>query len=1319
MEEETNNPKRKIAIGLDLGVASCGWAIFDVTNPDKKELIDLGVRLFEEASDKNNQTNASNRREKRCTRRRIRRIKFKKKSLIHLIAKTTNLVNGSCFEEKVEKVKEIICNGIVDENCRQIQPLELRLKSLINNEQLTNEELIVVLYNYFSHRGFFYVQDDKNSKKKLNNENKSSELTEEDKKLESTLNTDIKFCDFPTIKYYKKNKDSLNKFIGIEENNNIPHSHWEVEVKYLLNHQTNLSKEFVDNYLKLFNHIRAFNKGPGSEKSPTPYGLWRKENGEIKCVGDNLWDVTIGKCSVFPDQIRGMINSPLAEITNLINDLINLNFYSDNARRLFTQKELIEFFNILNQGLKKQKPQPITEKSLLKIFKQLFPNEEIIFDKKYVWGYRLDENKKPIFTELNNTYQIIQILLKTKNINPEKINLLDINFIQKINDFYKELTRFSQDKIKRFELFQKLISNNQNTIPTEELLKSFNKIKGFSKTKTSSISYKAMIKFLDYIINLKNPELVNSSTYFLKEIKQNRDKEFNLTGWYLPKNLFKDEILSVNAKRTFIQAVNVINKIIHLYKNKYNLQDVVIEMAREKNSQEQKNYLDALKKKNKSFKDRCIEEYGIKNLDKLYKGQLFLKILLWEKQNHMDLYDGKEINLTHLINNPQDFQIDHIIPYSLCGIDSLDNKVLTTTENNKEKDNRTPYQWLSFKKGEYEKFKERIDSIYNGQKIKKDKDKKENNDVLISKDKYFNLTYEGNDWANFINRNLNDTRISTRLLLNTLQDFFEANKSVENDDNFTEIFYDEKQAFFKEAKVKVLNGTLTNYARKNIFVQKNQETGELVPLIKDRIKSNNHHAIDAAIICYVGSYYKLNKLLSDIKQKEQDIWLDFAKEVKRNNLDAESNEYKDLKDKYNSFIDNKKEEGLEKDWLQKDKSIKELGKLLYEISNNENKDLYVKFSFPLMKKSNGEFFNETNYGWKTLNSGEQFATSKIDLLNEMKQKNDLNKFKKYFMNFLLNNSDNEDEGKWSENVLIKYSDSKKEVINPIYQKLCEIFYKPEFQQNTNNKSKNPFINYLNSLNSEDNLSLIKDKQIQNIIKNKLYIPIWKNDDFRNKPTLIRKLKCNANFDKDKIFVSTSGVKQSFNPFGVRIYKKNNNEPQLINLTFNNMKIKNNRVDIDEQKLDKWLNDKKITLKSKKYIRFDRGTTLLLNEQFYKDKKEGIKFDNQALDNLEIDFNNNGFNKEYLRFYSNGSYNIGNKQFELKLLNSDGIYVERKKHKSQESNNEQTSNDKKQKKEKIQLFIPFDRLLKYFDLVEIDYLGNIRSRKSIQDLFNKL
>ncbi|MBO6072908.1 hypothetical protein J6P59_04750 [bacterium] len=58
----------------------------------------------------------------------------------------------------------------------------------------------------------------------------------------------------------------------------------------------------------------------------------------------------------------------------------------------------------------------------------------------------------------------------------------------------------------------------------------------------------------------------------------------------------------------------------------------------------------------------------------------------------MDLYDGKPIDLNILLNQPSAYQIDHAIPYSLSGIDSLSNKVLTSTDNNRNKNNRTPYQ---------------------------------------------------------------------------------------------------------------------------------------------------------------------------------------------------------------------------------------------------------------------------------------------------------------------------------------------------------------------------------------------------------------------------------------------------------------------------------------------------------------------------------------------------------------------------------------------------------------------------------------------------
>ncbi|MBQ5492750.1 MAG: type II CRISPR RNA-guided endonuclease Cas9, partial [Mycoplasmataceae bacterium] len=1136
MEQE--NKKKKISIGLDLGVASCGWAVFDSTDNDNKKLIDLGVRLFEEAANDDKQTHASLRGDKRRARRRLRRIKFKKNSLVHLFAKS-NLVNGNSFEEKIEKVRNIIDNGLFDENGTFIQPIDLRLKALVDNEQLSNEELMIVLFNYFSHRGYFYVNDDdkkdkktkKSDKDKLDQNNKKLDDTKLDKhentdyeEVENALNTQLSFNDFPTIKYYKKNKEDFNKFIGIEENNKISNSYWKIEVEYLLNHQNKIkdNKKFINDYLNIFTYIRKFNEGPGNEHSPTPYGLYREKDGKIVKIGDNLWDATIGKCSVFENENRGMINSPLAEITNLVNDLINLSFHSDKKQKLFDEIKLLEFFNILNESWKKDKPYAITEANLKKIFKELFPKEEIIFDKNHVYGYRFkNKGKEPKFTELTNTYAIIKTLIKTKIINIDEINLLDKNFVTKINDFYKELVKFPQDKIKRFEKFLELIKNKNNELDKEELYKLFDKITGFNKT--SSISYKAMFEFLHYITNKNNNELVNSTTFFYNNIKKNREKNYNLNGWYLPKNLFKDEILSVNAKRTFLQAIKVINQIIHLYKNEYDLQDVIIEMAREKNSKEQKKFIEKLQKDNEAFKNKCINEYKLTN-KQLKNGQLFLKLLLWTQQDHMDLYDGKEIDFKHLINKPQDFQIDHIIPYSWCGIDSLNNKVLTTAENNRDKKERTPYQWLRLEgEGKFENFKQRIDTLYNKSKINaklKDNDNKKQ-DLLLTEEKHFNLVYEGKDWEDFINRNLNDTRYSTRLLLNTLQDFFEANKPIKlNDNDLIQISdYDEKETFFKDAKVKVLNGTLTKYARNNIFINKNDETGEIIPLIKDRNKSNNHHAIDAAVICVVGSYSKLNRLLSDIKQKEQDIWLDFAKKISSKNIDKDSEEYNELKAQYSSNISNLKENELEKDWLiQKSKYIKDLAIQLNEISNNENKDLFVKFSFPLMKKSNGELFNETNYGL-TKSNNENIITSKIDLLNDKNIDN------KYFEDHWFNTHD-KNAGKCSEDLLIKYSDFNKKEINPIYTKLSYIFYKPEFQKIGKNdkKSTNPYINYLSYLNNEDTLSLIKDKTIQNIIQKKLYIPIWKNDNFNNRPTLIRKLKCKENFTD--YFWTQSGIKQS-------------------------------------------------------------------------------------------------------------------------------------------------------------------------------------------------
>jgi CRISPR-associated endonuclease Csn1 len=62
---------------------------------------------------------------------------------------------------------------------------------------------------------------------------------------------------------------------------------------------------------------------------------------------------------------------------------------------------------------------------------------------------------------------------------------------------------------------------------------------------------------------------------------------------------------------------------------------------------------------------------------------------LYELQNHIDLYDGKQINLD---KDKDNLQVDHIIPISISSDDSLANKVLTSISNNQSKGQNTPCQ---------------------------------------------------------------------------------------------------------------------------------------------------------------------------------------------------------------------------------------------------------------------------------------------------------------------------------------------------------------------------------------------------------------------------------------------------------------------------------------------------------------------------------------------------------------------------------------------------------------------------------------------------
>ena len=152
---------------------------------------------------------------------------------------------------------------------------------------------------------------------------------------------------------------------------------------------------------------------------------------------------------------------------------------------------------------------------------------------------------------------------------------------------------------------------------------------------------------------------------------------------------------------------------------------------------------------------------------------------------------------------PNYAEVDHIIPYSLSFDDSYRNKVLVLTEENRNKGNRLPLQYLSGKRRE--DFVVWVNSSV--------RDYRKRQKLLKER-----LTEE--DEKQFRERNLQDTKTMSRFLLNYIQDNLLFAPS----------------ACGRKKRVTAVNGAVTSFMRKRWGITKVREDGDL------------HHAVDALVI---------------------------------------------------------------------------------------------------------------------------------------------------------------------------------------------------------------------------------------------------------------------------------------------------------------------------------------------------------------------------------------------------------------------------------------------------------------------------------------
>jgi len=741
-----------LVLGLDIGIASVGVGVL---KKDTGEIIHASSRLFPAATAGNNV--------KRRTSRQARRLHRRKK---HRGVRLQDLFEDYGLLTDFSKVSI------------NLNPYRLRVYGL--DIPLTNEELFISLKNMVKRRGISYLDDASEDGGVVSSE--YGKAVEENRKLlaEQTpgqiqLDRFERYGqvrgDFTVVENGEKRR-LINVFST---------SAYRKEAERILRKQqefnNQITDDFIDDYLTILTGKRKYYHGPGSAKSRTDYGRFKTDGSE----SDNIFGILIGKCTFYPDEYRASKASYTAQEFNLLNDLNNLTVPTETKKLSEEQKKtIIEYAKSAKM---------LGASTLLKYIAKMVDGS---IDQ--IRGYRIDVNNKPEMHTFE-AYRKMQTL-ETISVGDLSIEVLD------------ELAHILTLNTDREGIEDAINTRLINAFSQEQILE----LVQFRKNNSSLFS-KGWHNFSLKLMRELIPELYKTSEEqmtILTRLGKQKSKETSKRTKYIDEKELTEEIYNPVVAKSVRQAIKIINEAT----KKHGIFDnIVIEMARESNEEDAKK--DHIKRqranqdeKNAAIEKAALQYNGKKELpDSIFHGhkELSTKIRLWYQQGEKCLYTGKNIQISDLIQNQYKYEIDHILPLSLSFDDSLSNKVLVLTTANQEKGQRTPFQALDSMDDawSYREFKSYVkDSKLLGNKKK---------DYLLTEEDISKIEVK----QKFIERNLVDTRYSSRVVLNALQDFYRTHKF--------------------DTTISVVRGQFTSQLRRKWGIEKSRDT-------------YHHHAVDALII---------------------------------------------------------------------------------------------------------------------------------------------------------------------------------------------------------------------------------------------------------------------------------------------------------------------------------------------------------------------------------------------------------------------------------------------------------------------------------------
>ena len=270
MSKTNMDRHRSYRIGLDIGIASVGWAVLENNSQDEPiRILDLGVRIFEAAEvPKTGAALAAERRDARTARRRIRRRRHRLERIKWLFERE-GLIQIDSFMERYHSP-----------NLPDVY--ELRYEGL--ERKLSNEEFAQVLLHIAKHRGF---RSTRKAELKEGDNGKVLKATEENRKrMEEHGYRTVGEMIYKDAYFHTECAWADNGYLLTPRNKADDYSHTmlrallEEEVHILFECQRKFGNEkatekLEQEYLEIMLSQRSFDMGPGQQAdgTPSPYAM--------------------------------------------------------------------------------------------------------------------------------------------------------------------------------------------------------------------------------------------------------------------------------------------------------------------------------------------------------------------------------------------------------------------------------------------------------------------------------------------------------------------------------------------------------------------------------------------------------------------------------------------------------------------------------------------------------------------------------------------------------------------------------------------------------------------------------------------------------------------------------------------------------------------------------------------------------------------------------------------------------------------------------------------------------------------------------------